>query len=170
LEVKRKLAYDIRKIAAYGSVGVIMASLIILAFILAPFKEVVGFVPIVELESIIDGSLAITIITDVSLDVTQIKLTMDKLEVKLNGNWTEVDVPGGIMSFDLLKHPGTFFDALSYIQPGSTIRIHVMQGFEYANATLSNGDIVNLSLPNETIEVETPLRIGQRVYIIKGGA
>ena len=166
------MAYDIRKIAAYGSVGVVIASFIILAFLLAPFKEVVGFVPIVELESVIDGSLAITVITDVHLDVIQLNLTIDRLEIKpLNGNWTVVEIPGGRVSFDLLRRQGTFLDAvISQLEPGSMIRMHIVQGIEYTNATLSNGDVVGVVLPSEEIEMKTPIRIGQRAYIIKRGA
>ena len=164
------MAYEIRKIAAFGSIGVFIALLIILAFIFAPFKEAVGFVPIVELESIIGGSLAITVITDVPLDVTQIKLTMDKLEVKLNGNWTKVDVPGGIISFDLLKHLGTFLDAISYIQPGSSIRMHVMQGYEFTNATINNEDVIDIIIPSVIIEFKTPIIIEGRVYIVRSEA
>lgn len=164
------MVYNKRKTIAYGGAGLIIAALISLVFLLAPFKEAVEFVPIVELESITPGKLAITVITDVQLDVKQIKLTMDRLLVKLNENWTEVEIPGGTMSFDLLKHPGTFLDAISYIKPGSMIRMHFIQGFEYANATLSNGDVVNLVLLSETIEVETPIRIEQRIYIIQVGA
>ena len=163
------MAYNTRKIVAYGGVGVVIASSIILAFLWAPFAEV-GLVPIVELESVMPGTLAITIITDTQdINVTELKLTIDRLEVKLqNGDWSEIEIPGGRVSFDLFRRQGTFIDAvISQLEPGSVVRMHMMQGFEYVNATLNNGDVVDVVLQSEYIEVRTPIVIGARVYIIR---
>ena len=163
------MAYNRRKIAAYGGVGVVIATIITLALIWAPFQEVVGLVPIVELESVTDGTLAITVITDVQVNVIQLNITIDRLEVKpLNGSWTEVEIPGERVSFDLLRRQGTFIEAvISQLEPGSMIRMLIVQGFEYANATLNNGDVVGVVFPSEEIEAKTPIGISQRVYIIK---
>ena len=38
---------------------------------------------------------------------------------------------------------------------------------QYANATLSNGDVVNVVLPSEEIELMTPITMSLRVYIVK---
>jgi hypothetical protein len=38
---------------------------------------------------------------------------------------------------------------------------------QYANATLNNGEVVNVSLPNEYIEVKIPLLMSERVYIVR---
>ena len=163
------MAYSRRKTVAYGGVGVVIAASIILAFLWAPFAEV-GVVPIVELESVMPGTLAITIITDTQdINVTELKLTIDRLEVKLqNGDWSEIEIPGGRVSFDLFRRQGTFIDAvISQLEPGSVVRMHMMQGFEYANATLNNGDVVDVVLQSEYIEVRTPIVIGARVYIIR---
>lgn len=47
------------------------------------------------------------------------------------------------------------------------MKMHIVQGLECANATLSNGHVVDVALPSEEIEVITPIAIGVRVYIRK---
>jgi len=162
------MAYDRRKIVAYGGAAVITATIIIVALLWAPFEEV-GFVPIVELESVTPGTMKITIITDTQdIDVTELKLTIDRLEVKPEDeNWTEVEIPGGRVSFDLLRRQGTFIDTVtSQLERGTMIRMHPVQGFEYANATLTDDIVVGVELPGE-IEVKTPITMSLRVYVIK---
>ena len=165
------MAYDRRKIVAYGGAAVITATIMIVALLSAPFEEEVGFVPIVELESVTPGTIKITIITDTQdVDVTELKLTIDRLEVKpQNGNWTLVEIPGGRVSFDLLRRQGTFIDAtISQLEPETMMRMHIVQGSEYTNATLNNGDVVSVGLPwSEEIEVRTPIAIQGRVVIIQ---
>jgi hypothetical protein len=163
------MAYNRRKIVAYGGAAAITAAFIVLAFLWAPFTEV-GLVPIVELESVMPGTLAVTIITDTpDINVTELKLTIDRLEVKLQDvNWSEIEIPGGSVSFDLFRLQGTFIDSvISQLEPGSMMRMHMMQGYEYANATLNNGDVVGVVLPSEYIEVRTPIVISGRVYVIR---
>ena len=164
------MAYNMRKIVAYGGAAVTTATCIILAFVWAPFTEV-GLVPIVELESITPGTFAITIITDrPDIRVTELKLTIDRLEVKpQNGNWTLVEIPDATVSFDLLRRQGTFIDTVtSQLEPGTMIKMHIVQGSEYTNATLDNGDVVSVGLPwSEEIEVKTPIAIQGRVVIIQ---
>ncbi|MFB0504179.1 MAG: hypothetical protein ACETWE_10125 [Candidatus Bathyarchaeia archaeon] len=163
------MAYDRRKIVVYGGAAVITATIMIVALLSAPFEEEVGFVPIVELESITSGTIKITIITNTQdINVTELRLTIDRLEVKpKDGNWTEVEIQGGRVSFDLLRRQGTFIDAvISQLEPETVIRMHTVQGFEYANATLNNGVVVGVELPSE-IEVKTPVTMSLRVYVIK---
>jgi hypothetical protein len=171
------MAYNRRKIGAFGGVGAAIATVIILAFLWAPFTEV-GLVPIVELESVMPGTLAITLITDTpDIKVTELKLTIDRLEVKpLNGNWSEIGLPGGRVSFDLLQRQGTFIaTVISNIESETMLRMHIVQQMgkidqpinQYANATLNNGDVVNVVLPSEYIEVETPIVMGMRVHIVR---
>ena len=171
------MAYNLRKIVAYGGVGVVIAASVILAFLWAPFAEV-GLVPIVELESVMPGTLAVTIITDdPDIAVDQLMLTIDRLQVKpKEGDWTEVELPGGMVSFDLLHREGSFLDdVMSQLELGSMIRMYVVQQMgkidqpvnQYANAALNNGDVVNVVLPSEEIEAATPITMGLRVYIIR---
>jgi len=171
------MAYNRRKIGAFGGVGAAIATVIILAFLWAPLTEV-GLVPIVELESVMPGTLAITLITDTpDIKVTELKLTIDRLEVKpLNGNWSETGLPGGRVSFDLLQRQGTFIaTVISNLEPETMLRMHIVQQMgkidqpinQYANATLNNGDVVNVVLPSEYIEVKTPIVMGMRVYIVR---
>jgi len=163
------MAYDRRKIVVYGGAAVITATIIIVALLSAPFEEEVGFVPIVELESVTPGTIKITIITDTQdINVTELKLTIDRLEVKpKDGNWTEVEIQGGRVSFDLLRRQGTFIDTvISQLEPETLIRMHTVQGLEYANATLNSGIVVGVELPSE-IEVKTPVTMSLRVYVIK---
>jgi hypothetical protein len=169
------MAYNRRKIGAFGGVGAAIATVIILAFLWAPFTEV-GLAPIVELESVMPGTLAITLITDTPDKVTELKLTIDRLEVKpLNGNCSEIRLPGGRVSFDLLHRQDTFIATVtSQLDPGTVIRMHIVQQMgkidqpinQYANATLNNGDVVNVVLPSEYIEVTIPIVMGMRVYIV----
>jgi len=163
------MAYDRRKIVVYGGAAVITATIMIVALLSAPFEEEVGFVPIVELESVTPGTIKITIITNTQdINVTELKLTIDRFEVRpKDGNWTEVEIQGGRLSFDLLRRQGTFIDAvISQLEPETVIRMHTLQGFEYANATLNNGVVVGVELPSE-IEVKTPVTMSLRVYVIK---
>ena len=171
------MAFNRRKIATYGGVGAAIAAVIILAFLWAPFTEV-ELVPIVELESVMPGTLEITLITDTrDINVTELKLTIDRLEVKpLNGNWSEIGLPDGLVSFDLLQRQGTFIAAvISNLEPETVLRMHIVQQMgkidqpinQYANATLNNGDIVNVVLASEYIEVKTPIVMGLRVYIVR---
>jgi len=165
------MAYNMRKIVAYGGAAVTVATIMIVALLSAPFEEEVGFVPIVELESVTPGTIKITIITNTQdINVTELKLTIDRLEVKpQNGNWTLVEIPGGRVSFDLLRRQGTFIDAtISQLEPGTMMKMHIVQGSEYTNATLNNGDVVSVGLPwSEEIEVKTPIAIQGRVVIIQ---
>ncbi len=171
------MAYNRNKIVVYGGLGVVISVSIILAFLWAPFVEV-GLIPIVELESVTPGTLAITIITDnPDIAVEQLMLTIDRLQVKLkNGDWTEVEIPGGNVPFDLLNRQGSFIDSvLSQLEAGTMVKIHIVQQMgkidqpvsQYANATLSNGDIVSVYLPSEEIELMTPITFSLRVYIVR---
>jgi hypothetical protein len=171
------MAYNRRKIVAYGGVGVVIATSIILTFLWAPFVEV-GLVPIVELESVMPGTLAITIVADnPDITVEQLMLTIDRLQVKLrNEDWTELEIPGGKVSFDLLNRQGSFIDSvLSQLEAGTIVKMHIVQQMgkidqpvsQYANATLSNRDVVSVDLPSEEIELMTPITMSLRVYIVK---
>jgi len=175
--VKLKMAYNRRKIVAYGGVGAAIALVTILAFISAPFTEV-ELAPIVELESVMTGTLAVTVIADsADIEVTEIKLTIDRLEVKpVNENWREIDLPGGRVSFDLLQRQGTFIDTvINQLEPETMLRMHIVQQMgkidqpinKYANATLNSGDVVDLLLTSEYLEVKTPIALEKRVYIIR---
>jgi hypothetical protein len=169
---KQEMAYNWRKITFYGGIGAVIAVSVMLAFLWTAFEEV-GIVPIVELESITPGTLAITVISDNSdTKVTQLKITINRLDVKpQNGDWTEVEIPGGTVSFDLLQRQGTFIDAIiSQLEPGSMIKMHIMQGYQFTNATINNSDVIDVVLPSETIEFKTPIVIEGRVYIVRSEA
>jgi len=171
------MAYNRRKIGAFGGVGAAIATVVILSFLWAPSTEV-GLVPIVELESVMPGTLAITLITDTQdIKVTELKLTIDRLEIKsLNGNWSEIELPGGRVSFDLLQRKGTFIGTIiDDLESETMLRMHVVQQMgkidqpinQYANATLNNGDVVDGIVPSEYIEVKIPIVMEMRVYIVR---
>ena len=166
------MAYNWRKITLYGGIGAVAAALIMLAFLGTAFEEVV-MVPIVELESTSSGSLAITVISDTSdTKVTQLQITIIKLEVQpLNEGVREVEIPGGTASFDLLQRQGTFLEAvIGQLESGGTVKMQVVQGIQFTNATINNQDVVDVVLPNATIEFKTPMVIEGRVYIVRGDA
>lgn len=169
---KQEMAYNWRKITLYGGIGAVVAALIMLAFLGTAFEEVV-LVPIVELESTTSGSLAITVISDTSdTKVTQLKITINSIEVQpQNEDWREVDIPEGNVSFDLLQRQGTFIEAvIGQLESGSMVKMYVVQGYEFTNATINNKDVIDVVLPNVTIEFQTPIVIEGRVYIVRSGA
>ena len=150
------MAYDSRKLAVYGATGLLIAAFIILGVQLIPM-------PFVPAET---GTLVIKI-TDAPADLKHLNLTIDSFEVKPEkANWTEVEIPGGTISFDLLQLVDISIDAaIGQLDPGNytMVRMHVVQGLEYTNATLNNGEEIEVNVPSEKIKVITP------TFEIEGG-
>ena len=145
----KKMAYDSKKVAAYGAAGILIASFIILAVQLMP-------TPFMPTQT---GTLVIKI-TDAPADLKHLNLTIDSFEVKpKKRNWTEVAIPEGRISFDLLQLSDSSIDAaIGQLEAGNytMIRMHIVEGLPYTNATLNNSDPIEINVPSEKIKVITP--------------
>ena len=88
-----------------------------------------------------------------------LNLTIDGFEIKLpSGDWAEVEVEGEKVSFNLLRDHGTSVSAyVGNLDPGnySMIRFSIVQGLEYTNATLDDGEVIIVDVPSMKVEIET---------------
>jgi len=152
------MAYEVKKIIAYGVTGVVIAIIIILWF--WPISKEVGISPIVAVQEIPTYGIQVLKITDEPIDLIHLKVTVDGFEAKqLDGGWTKIEIPGGRISFDLLRFQRSFVIAdISKLDHGnySMIRFQMVPGLEHTNATLGNGDVIEVEVPSEKIEVITP--------------
>ena len=157
MEVKRKMAYDWRKIGAFGATGIVVAAMIILVFL--PTQQEVGVNPIVALQEIPGYGVQLVKITDEPVNILHLNLTIDGFEIKLpSGDWAEVEVDGGKVSFNLLRDHGTSVSAdVGNLDPGnySMIRFSIVRGLEYTNATLDDGEVIIVDVPSMKVEIET---------------
>lgn len=152
------MAYEVRKIVAYGVTGVVIATIIIMWF--WPVSQEVGTKPLVAIQEIPAYGIQIIKITDEPIDLINLHVTIDGFEAKqLDGSWTRIDIPGGGTSLDLLRLQSSSIIAdISNLDPGnySIIRFQMVRGLEHTNATLDNGDVIEVDVPSEKIEVITP--------------
>lgn len=152
------MAYEVRKIVAYGVTGVVIATIIILWF--WPVSKEVGIKPIVAVQEIPTYGIHVIKITDEPTDLIHLYVTIDGFEAKqLDGSWTKIEIPGGRISLDLLRFQRSSIIAdISKLDPGnySMIRFQMVRGLEHTNATLGNGDVIEVDVPSENIEVIMP--------------
>lgn len=152
------MAYEIMKTVAYGIVGVFIAIVIILFF--WPISKEIETKPIVAIQEIPTFGIQVIEITDEPSDMIHLNITINGFEAKQSdGNWIKIDIPNGSISLDLLRfqRPLIIADASKLI-PGnySMIRFQIVRGLEYTNATLNNGDVIEVDVPTEKIGVITP--------------
>jgi hypothetical protein len=152
------MAYEVRKIVIYGVTGVVIAAIIIMWF--WPVSEEVKIKPLVALQEIPAYGIQVIKITDEPMDLIHLYVTIDGLEVKqMDGSWTRIDVLGGRTSLDLLRLQRSSVVAdISNLDPGNytNIRFQIVRGLEHTNATLANGDVIEVDIPSEKIQVMTP--------------
>jgi hypothetical protein len=149
------MAYSYRKIALFGAAGVAVAALLILVF--TPVREEVGIGTMVALQEIPGYGFQVVKIGEGQADVVHLNVTLDGFEAKRqDGGWTELTV--GSVSFNMLRDREISFntqagslDAGSY----SAVRFRVVHGLEETNATLSNGDVIEVDVPSLKIETAT---------------
>jgi hypothetical protein len=149
------MAYDLRKIGAFGATGIVVAAMIIFVFL--PTQQEVRVNPIVALQEIPGYGVQLVKITDEPVNILHLNLTIDGFEIKLpSGDWAEVD--GGKVSFNLLRDHGTSVSAdVGNLDPGnySMIRFSIVRGLEYTNATLDDGEVIIVDVPSLKVEIET---------------
>jgi len=146
------MAHNPKRVVMFGALGFLAAVLIIAAVSITP-----TFLP--SLTTPKAGTLTIKI-TDAPADLRHLNLTIDGFEVRWeNESWVEVPVVGGNVSFDLLQLQNRSIDAaIGELPPGNytMIRMHIVQGLAYTNATLTNGTVISIRVPSEKIKVITP--------------
>ncbi len=151
------MAYNRNRVLTFGATGIVIAALLILAFI--PAKKETGINPIVALQEIPGYGFQIVKMSEEQADVTHLNVTLDGFEVKqADGNWAEIEVSGGRVSFDLQRaREASFTAGAGGLDTGSytAIRFRVVGGVEFTNATLSDGVVVGVDVPSFKVEFST---------------
>ncbi|MFC1804171.1 DUF4382 domain-containing protein [Thermoproteota archaeon] len=147
------MAYDRKKVMTYGAIGIIIA-LIVIMFI--PVNEQVNVNPYVTLEQIPEYGLQYIKVSEEQADLTHIYLTIHTIEAQLpSGEW--VQISNTETQWDLIQETQKTLeintDALS---PGkySKIRFYIAADLDKSNATLSDNQIISLSLQDNPFVVE----------------
>ena len=114
----------------------------------------------VALQEIPDYGFQIVKLSEEQAEVAHLYVTLDGFEVRqANGNWVEIGIPGGSISFDLLRVREILFDAqVLGLDAGyyPAIRFRVVQGLEFTNATLSSGEVIGVDVPSFKVEFAIP--------------
>jgi len=155
------MAYSSKKILYYGSVGVILAVLIIMAtyspLILSIFQ--VGAKT---------GTLIVKVTDAPVHDLKTLNLTISNVEVfNETGNWETLPISGGSMYFDLLQLQNVTKDlAIGSIPVGNYTRIRMQ--IVTANATLGDGRNITLNVPpgHIVIQVHFEIKAGKTTSLI----
>lgn len=155
------MAYSNRKIALFGTAGVAIAAILILAF--APVREEVGIGTMVALQEIPGYGFQVVKMGEGQADVVHLNVTLDGFEARRqDGGWTELTV--GSVSFNMLRDREMSFNAQAgSLDAGSytAVRFRVVHGLEDSNATLSNDDLIGIDVPSLKVEIETsPFEVG----------
>jgi len=152
------MAYERNRVLTFGAVGII-AALLILAFI--PARKEIGISPMVALQEIPNYGFQIVKMSEEQAGVAHLNVTLDGFEVRhADGDWSEVEISGGSVSFDLLRARETSFNArVEGLVAGSysAVRFRVIRGLEFTNATLSSGDVIGVDVPSLKVEFATPV-------------
>ncbi len=150
------MAYERNRVLTFGAVGII-AALLILAFI--PARKEIGISPMVALQEIPGYGFQIVKMSEEQAGVAHLNVTLDGFEVRqADGDWAEIEVSGGSVSFDLLRARETSFNAqVEGLDAGSysAIRFRVIRGLGFTNATLSSGDVIGVDVPSLKVEFTT---------------
>ena len=151
------MAYDRKKVLTFGAAGIAIAALLILAFI--PARKEIGIDLMVALQEIPDYGFQILKISEEQSSVVHLYVTLDGFEVRLaEGEWAEIEVSGGRVSFDINRAREVSFAAeAGGLDVGSydAIRFRVVRGLEFTNATLDNGDVIGVDVPDIKVEFTT---------------
>jgi hypothetical protein len=151
------MVYDRNRVLTFGAAGIAIAALFILAFI--PAQKEIGINPIVALQEIPGYGFQIVKMSEEQADVAHLNVTLDGFEVRqADGEWAEIEISGGSVSFDLLRARETSFNAqIGGLDAGSysAVRFRVVQGLEFTNATLSSGDVIGVDVPSFKVAFTT---------------
>lgn len=151
------MAYTRNKILLYGAIGIVMASLLIILFM--PVQEETSVYPVVGLQEIPGYGFQIVKISEQFSELTSLNITLHDFEIRRSdGSWESIEISGGLVSFNLLEAREKSFSALiNGLETGSydAIRFSFVRGLQSVNATLDNGDVVNVDVPENKVELTT---------------
>jgi hypothetical protein len=147
------MAYDRNRIIIFGGAGIAIAVLLITFFL--PAETEIGVGTSVTLQEIPGYGFQTVKISEEQADVIHLNLSLGGFEIQgADGEWTSLSVPGTI-SLNLLRDPETTITAdATGIEPGryTAVRFQILGGLEHTNATLTNGEVVNISVPPFKVE------------------
>jgi hypothetical protein len=151
------MAYDRKKVLTFGAAGIAIAALLILVFI--PARKEIGIDPMVALQEIPGYGFQIVKISEEQSSMVHLYVTLDGFEVRLaEGEWAEIEIFGGRVSFDINGAREVSFTAeAGGLDVGSydAIRFRVVRGLEFTNATLDDGDVIGVDVPDIKVEFTT---------------
>jgi len=162
------LAYDVRKILFSGAMGLLAAILIIASVSLSPMMLPQIFPPVTAKT----GTLLVKVTDAPVPDLKHLNLTINSVEVcNETGDWIELPILGGVASFDLLQLENVTRDlAIGGIPPGNytKIRMRIVEGLKYTNATLGDGRVIELNVPpgHVDIRVQFEIKAGKTTSLI----
>ena len=146
------MTYSRNRIILFGGAGIAIAFLLIF-FI--PVETETHVATTVSLQEIPGYGFQTMMIGEDQSGLTHLNLTLEGFEIRgTDGEWTGISVPETV-SLNLLRNPETFITAdASGIAPGSytAVRFQILGGLEYANATLTNGEVVPVDVPFFKVE------------------
>lgn len=147
------MAYDRKKVLAYGIAGVIIA-LIILVFI--PVNKQVNINPYINLEHIPGYGLQYIKVSAEQANLNHIYVTIHTIEIKQpNGEWAKISNKETL--WDIIMETEKKLEiSTDSLSPGtySKIRFYIAESIEKSNATLSDGQIIPLGIGANPVEVE----------------
>ena len=157
------MAFNVKRTMFYGIIGFMVAMLIIAS------------TPLI-LPTAATGTLVVKI-TDAPADLRHLNMTVDSFEAHNNvtGEWVDVTIEAGSMSFDLLALDGITMDAaMAQLDPGTyhKLRLHIVEGFAYTNATIIHDDDsvedVAVRVPSEKLKilVKFEIKAGETTTVI----
>jgi hypothetical protein len=151
------MAYDRNRVLMFGAIGIVIAALLILAFI--PTQKEIGISPMVALQEIPGYGFQVIKMSEEQADLIHLNVTLESFEVRqADGDWAEIEISGGKVSFDINRVREISFTAdVGDLEAGSytAIRFRVARGLESTNATLDNGDVIGVDVPSLKIEFTT---------------
>jgi hypothetical protein len=153
------VAYNRKKILAYGGAGIVLAIFFILVFM--PTQVKISVNPSVALQEIPDYGFQIVKISEEQVNIIHLNITLDGFEImQFNGDWTEIEISEAIVSFNLLHDQEVAFKAdVEDLENGNytAIRFLVVQGLEFTNSTLNNGEVISPDVPYNKVKLSIPM-------------
>jgi len=151
------MAYTRNKILLFGVLGIAIATLLIILFM--PVQEETSVYPVVALQEIPGYGFQIIKISEEVSELTSLNITLHDFEIRRSdGSWKSIEISGGLVSFNLL---GVKEKSLSVLINGletgnyDAIRFRFERGLQSVNATLNNGDVVEVDVPEKKVELTT---------------
>jgi hypothetical protein len=159
-----ELAYNYNRILIFGAAGVAIAMVFVILFI--PVKTEIIFPTSISLQDIPGYGFQMVKISPTMNNIVHLNITLDGFEVKgADGEWTELHVPGSVI-FNLWRDPEirivASFDGL---ESGSytAVRFQLIAGREYSLASLNDGDVVPVDVPQFKVEFEAGFEVSEEV-------